>query len=117
MAKKTEIDTSLNGTMTGDFDVSEIKGPLYPCPTSEQETIIQFSRDETEICIWTNNLNDLTRFKSLVKRKNSGWKLIGIDYACGRQCGWRFKCPKDVLGFKAHGKEKQHGETAETASR
>ncbi len=83
------------------YSIEEIKGPFYPCPISEQETIIQISRDSEVAHIYTNDLTELTRCKRAAKAEGSEWRLTGIDYMRGLQCGWGFECPKRLVSHRA----------------
>lgn len=84
-----------------DYSLDEIKGPFYPCPVAEQETVIQISRDSQEALIFTNDLTMLTRLKRAANCKGSAWKLTQIDYMRGLQCGWGFACPKRLISFRS----------------
>lgn len=84
-----------------EYSLDEIKGPFYPCPVAEQETVIQVSRDSQEAHVFTNDLTMLTRLKRAANSKGSAWKLTQIDYMRGLQCGWGFTCPKRLLSFRS----------------
>lgn len=81
--------------------LSEIHGPFLPCPISEQETVIQIDRDGDTATVYTNDLTMLTKLKRAANAKGSQWRLIAIDRSRGRQCGWRFECPKRLISYRA----------------
>ena len=92
--KKQEAKTPISIPLT------EIKPPYYPCPVSEQETVIQISRDSVEAHIYTNDLTMLTRFKRAANAEGSPWRLTEIQHMGGRQCGWGFECPKKFISYR-----------------
>lgn len=83
------------------YTLADIRPPFYPCPISEQETIIQISRDGDTAQIYTNDLKMLTRLKKAMKSQGSEWRLIEISHNRGRQSGWGFECPKRLLSFRS----------------
>jgi hypothetical protein len=92
----------MENSKEGFIPISQIKGPFYPCPISEQETIVSVSRDEESATIYTNDLTMLTKCKRAAKAEGSQWRLIHIDYM-GKDhlpCGWTFTCPKRLVSFR-----------------
>ena len=79
-----------------EYSLSDIKPPFYPCPVSEQETVIQISRDGETAHIRTNDLTMLAKCRRATNAKGSEWKLVEIQYMGGRQYGWGFECPKKL---------------------
>ncbi len=89
--------------------LSEIRPPFYPCPVSEQETIVQMSRDGETASVYTNDLTTLTKLRRAANAKGSLWRLTKIDYSRGCQCGWRFECPKRLISFRSKSLAKADG--------
>ncbi len=83
------------------YTLADIHAPFYPCPISEQETIIQISRDSEVAHVYTNDLTMLTKCKRATKAKGSQWGIIEIQYIGERQCGWGFECPKRLVSMRS----------------
>lgn len=73
------------------------------CDVEEQETIIQISRDEKEIHLWTNDNTRVTKMQKLINAPGSLWRLEKIEYTQeGKPFGYSFICSdKNMLTLRA----------------
>jgi hypothetical protein len=72
------------------------------CGIDEQETIIQISRDEKEIHLWTSDNTRVTKMHKLINAPGSLWRLEKTEYTQeGDPFGYSFIClDKNMLTLR-----------------
>ena len=73
------------------------------CDIEEQETIIQISRDEKEIHLWTSDNTRVTKMQKLINAPGTLWRLEKTEYTPeGDPAGYGFVCSdKNMLTLRA----------------
>ena len=70
-------------------------------PVNEQETTIQFNRDESTVNIWTSDSTVMTRLDKLAKEEASPWEIIDT---VTDDIGWiiarEYRVPKYMISFR-----------------
>ena len=72
---------------------------MFYVPVSEQETVIQYSRNDPNVTVWTSDSTQMNRMDKLVETDGSLWKCIDIGYA--NVDGKRSIISKEYRGQKA----------------
>ena len=75
-------------------------------PVNEQETTIQFNRDESTVNIWTSDSTVMTKLDKLANDSESPWECVATEVD---EIGWvvcrEYRCPKNLISFRS-GKRK-----------
>ena len=71
-------------------------------PIEEQETVINFSRDEERATIYTSDSTMMTKLNKLVSAGGTEWKLDEvIRDKRGEEVARNYSCPKKLLSYRA----------------
>ncbi len=71
-------------------------------PIEEQETVINFSRDEERATIYTSDSTMMTKLNKLVSADGTEWKLDEvIKDRHGEEVARNYSCPKKLLSYRA----------------
>lgn len=54
---------------------------MYFVPLNEQETVIQFSRKDSTVSVWTSDSTQINRMDKLVEAEGSLWECVDVGYA------------------------------------
>lgn len=68
-------------------------------PVTEQETIIQFSRDSDEASVWTSDSTMMTKLDKLVDYKN--WYRVKTEKVDSEVIAKEYKTNKHLISFRA----------------
>lgn len=64
-------------------------------PISEQETIINLSRDDMTAKVYTTDSTMITKLDKMVKKQPDKYKIVKQD-----EYGKWYTCPKKLIGFR-----------------
>lgn len=68
-------------------------------PVTEQETVIQFSRDSDEASVWTSDSTMITKLDKLVDYKN--WYRVKTEKIDSEVIAKEYKTNKRLISFRA----------------
>lgn len=72
------------------------------CLKEEQETVINISRTDDTVEIWTSDNTMVTRLGRMLKMFPNNWKCYeGSKDAQGNLSGYFFECPKRAISFRS----------------
>lgn len=72
-------------------------------PITEQETVIQFCRDDERLNVWTSDNTIITKLQKCVRAENSQWELKQIERdKDGKEYARIYLAPKNLLSFRTH---------------
>lgn len=69
-------------------------------PTSEQETVICFGRNDTEATVWTSDSTVMTKLDKKVKDNDSPWELADETVTIDGDITKTYKVPKELVSFR-----------------
>lgn len=69
-------------------------------PTSEQETVICFGRNDTEVTVWTSDSTVMTKLDKKVNDQNSPWELSDETTTIDGDVTKTYKAPKKLISFR-----------------
>ena len=72
------------------------------CNISEQETTIQYSRDDKELHLYTSDNTVVTKMNKLLNTPGTSWRLEKTTYLDGEPTGYFFVCEdKGLITLRA----------------
>lgn len=71
-------------------------------PIEEQETVINFSRDEERATVYTSDSTMITKLNKLISADGTEWKLDEtIKDKQGEEVARIYSCPKKLMSYRA----------------
>lgn len=67
-------------------------------PTSEQETVIQFSRSDNIANVWTSDTTVMTKIKKFID--DGDWEVIESGKVDGEVVSMRYRAPKKLISLR-----------------
>ena len=68
----------------------------------EQETHVNFNRDDERAVIYTSDTTTMTKLNKLLKLQGTEWKLESVARAkSGEEIGRTYSCPKEFISFRS----------------
>lgn len=67
----------------------------------EQETTVNFSRNDDRAIIYTSDTTMMTKLQKLLEAESTEWKLEGVSgLKNGEIVGKQYSCPKKLISFR-----------------
>lgn len=71
-------------------------------PIEEQETVINFSRDEERATVYTSDSTMITKLNKLVSTEGTEWQLDEIiKDKRGEEVARTYSCPKNFISYRS----------------
>lgn len=71
-------------------------------PIEEQETVINFSRDEERATVYTSDSTMITKLNKLISTEGTEWQLDEIiKDKRGEEVARTYSCPKKLVSYRA----------------
>ena len=69
---------------------------------AEQETNVNFTREDSRAIIYTSDTTTMTKLNKLVELEETEWKLESVSkLPTGEVVGRTYSCPKEFISFRS----------------
>lgn len=77
------------------------KGDRMGLIIEEQETHVNFNRNEERAVIYTSDTTTMTKLDRLASVAGTEWRLEGVSALKGDIIGKTYSCPKEFISFRS----------------